>query len=257
MWDKVENDQHPFLGHVQIPLGPLTELKAIKKWFTLTTLKNDELFATKQSKKNPNHPVIELVKSFSDNFPPTTERDHNFVGKSGVHNVICAFCKEVISGSLCVCSDCRTMVHQRCQDKGAATCGGYGQFRFTVDFTKFIALDLPNYTSILDLFKENDYYILSAMGKVSNYREEVARCLLRVLDNNYLDFLKTVIRKEIMEAESVQTLLRASSIGSKCLDTFMKVEGVAYLRHAIEGPLKILNFATKPFEVGFLSLYFF
>ena len=253
LWNKVSSDEvHPFLGHVTIPLGPLTDLKAIKKYFTLTTMKNDDFLSSRSKKAgHVGNAASDLVKSFAtDNFPPLTERDHNFVGKTGGANLgNCAFCNEAMNGHVCVCSECRTMCHVKCQDKLANTCGGFGVFRFTVDFTKFIALDLPNYEPILNLFKEDSYFILMVMGKVSNYRDEVSKALLRVFDDQYVNFLKVVLRKEILDAESAQTLFRASSLASKALDTFMKAEGQEYLKTVLEGPLNLLNFATKPYEV--------
>jgi hypothetical protein len=144
------------------------------------------------------------------------------------------------------------MCHSKCQEKVAATCGGYGVFSFTVDFTKFIALDLHNYESIIDLFKQESYYILNVMGKVSNYRVEVSKCLLNVFGNQYVEFLCDVLRKEILDAESAQTLFRASSLASKSMDTFMKEEeGLQYLKLVLEGPLNQLNVATESFEVYF------
>ena len=74
LWNKLHDEAHPFLGHVIIPLGPLTSIGAIKKYFTLTTIKSDDFLAYRCKKTGyVGNSASDLVKSFAtDNFPPLT-----------------------------------------------------------------------------------------------------------------------------------------------------------------------------------------
>ena len=125
------------------------------------------------------------------------------------------------------CVDCKLVFHTKCIESITPTCGGVGAIRLKMDISKTIVLDSTSYLTLLEVLQEEDFKIMTSLGKFSSAREDAAKCMIRILDVNdeSLKFVKAMIYQEIMTAESPTTLFRANSMASKALDVYMKHVG--------------------------------
>ena len=132
-----------------------------------------------------------------------------------------------------------------------------GTLKVKISSQTMVVFEKKVYAPLISLLKQDDFFILQLLGRVSNAREDVAKSLIRVFDSGYTEFVNKIIRMEIMQAPDSQTLFRANSMGSKALDIYMKHEGFKYLQSTIEDVLKLFLMSKKSFEVIFVLLDWF
>lgn len=154
-------------------------------------------------------------------------------------------------GNHAACSDCQIGCHQKCKELATNTCGGVGTLKLKIDITKSIIMESAHYADMLQTVMENNYCVLMLFGKISNGREDAARCMLRIMQNEYHNFVKSIVRQEIMNSDDSKTLFRGNSMASKGLDLYMKHIGTDYLKASIEEVLKIAVLSKKPVEVSY------
>ena len=175
---------------------------------------------------------------------------HNFSSKQA-QLTKCPQCSEFIQDDTEQhCTECGKSVHQKClKEMNSHSCGSKGAIRLRLYSVKFAALDLVNYFNLIMILKADNFILLRILGKVSPLREEAARCLIRIFNNSYVDFLAALLRSEIMEAPNTATLFRANSMASKALDVFMKNQGTEYLCETLQDILLSLIRMTDKFEL--------
>jgi hypothetical protein len=273
LWSQEENGPE-FLGHVTIPLAPVVAKGVVNRWYNLTCLENDSEFlscrtrrkaedekkskAAKELQKEDErrNKARDFVKSLhvssgsglSSGTFTVGERKHDLVEKSFVLSS-CFVCGGTMIGAQCYCTECNVNVHQKCGETMAATCGAVGTIRIKMTHQKLIAFPKSSYESLIDLLQKDEYFLLNLLGKVSNLREEVAKCTIRVFGDSFPDFLKIIVRQEIIQSPDSKTLFRANSMASKALDVYMKHVGFEYLQGTIENVLKLFVMSKKGFEV--------
>jgi hypothetical protein len=155
----------------------------------------------------------------------------------------------MMMGAHLSCQDCSLVCHQKCKDQIPPTCGGMGAIRLKLDLIRSYVMEFSYYQTLLEHLRKENYKALIVLGKVSNSREEAAKCLIRIENENYLTFVKSVVWQEIQASDSVATLFRANSMATKALDVYMKHVGGDYLRNTLEDVLKCVILFKKPFEL--------
>lgn len=246
-----------FLGHCTIPLGPVICKKMTNRWYSLALDEDSDLIqlpskrlsrkATEEEKRNKTREFAKNIqKNSSDTVHP--KKPHTYVDKNYAL-VSCAHCSTMMIGAHSSCMECHIAVHNKCQDLMAPTCGSMGAIRLSINFTKLIVLESETYKDMVSVLKENDFQLLNVLGKFSQYREEVARCMIRIMDDTASEFVRSCIRQEIMASDDPKTLFRANSMASKSLDVYMKHVGTDYLRQTLENVLKLVVISKKPFEM--------
>lgn len=181
------------------------------------------------------------------------ERRHEFAEKSYVLSS-CFVCGGTMIGAHCYCLECNVNVHQKCGETMPATCGALGTIRVKIVHQKFIAFAKSSYANLIELLQRDEYFLLNFLGKTSSYREEVAKCTIRIFGDSFQDFVKNVIKQEINQSSDSKTLFRANSMASKALDVYMKHVGFDYLQGTVENVLKLFVMSKKGFEVCRYSL---
>ncbi|KAJ3359166.1 hypothetical protein HDU91_004993, partial [Kappamyces sp. JEL0680] len=260
LWNQdqtIESGTPTFLGHCCIPLGPVITKKTVHRWYSLRTLEDDaDLIQTKKTHKKSSteddrrNKTRDFVKALhlSKSGEAIMQREHKLQDKTfALGN--CSICNTIMMGVHLYCSECHIGLHQKCQEQSTPTCGGVGAIRLKVEFTKTIVLQQSYYDPVIDILKQDNYQLLILLGKVSSYREDVARCMIRILGLQSAGFVSSVIKQEIMGHDDPKTLFRANSMASKALDVFMKIEGGEYLKATLEDVLKLIVYSKKPFEL--------
>jgi hypothetical protein len=108
-----------------------------------------------------------------------------------------------------------------------------GAIRLKLEHSKLIIFQPVVYADMLNVLKENEYHLLVLLGKSCNTREDVAKCMIRILEDgsSALDFVRSVVKQEINGSDDYKTLFRANSMATKALDVYMKHvgTGIPYL----------------------------
>ena len=255
-WNETIVGNQEFLGHCFLSLSMFLFQNKLKSWFPLRPLPDDSILENKmktlkkKTLEDNVHPVKTLLKSFSSPLSSVFPQNHHHffpLPMSVPSN--CSQCSEVIHDNGQFCQDCLSCIHSRCKDDVIACCGSVGAIKLSLNFVKQTALGVSEYQYVIQLLKEQNYEILNVLGRISNQREEVAKCLLRIFDSHYLDFLKTILREEILASSDTATLFRANSIGSKAIDVFMKFVGQQYLASVLESLLQEYGASPDSFEL--------
>ncbi|KAJ3268157.1 hypothetical protein HDV01_003370 [Terramyces sp. JEL0728] len=223
-----------FIGHVTIPLAPVVAKKQTNRWYSLNPLDLETELPNKAS-KNRKKSITEgekrsrpreFVKNLHDKEKtvPQTQKAHHFVEKTFALQS-CSLCNSTMIGTHLSCTECGIGCHQKCKDSITPTCGGLGAIRLKIEITKTLILPYENYDNVVTLLGENNYQILIYLGKVSSYREEAAKCLIKIYDEDFHSFVKSIIKQEIEQSgiyflttDDAKTLFRANSMASKSLD---------------------------------------
>ncbi len=246
-----------FLGHCVIPLGPIIVKKKVSRWYHLSTLANDTKLLPSKSKKDKKHHqddgynrARDFVKDFqqAEGEGAVLQQVHRFVDKTyALGN--CSICSKNMMGTQLNCSVCGMGCHQKCQENAPSICGGVGAIRLKIEFSKCIILPQNYYSTVIECLKKDNFQILIMIGKVSSFREEIAKCFISIMDFKSSEFVASVVKQEIMGHDEPKTLFRANSMASKALDIFMKTEGADYLRNTLEDVLRLIIYSKKPFEL--------
>ncbi|KAJ3321149.1 hypothetical protein HDV06_004602 [Boothiomyces sp. JEL0866] len=247
-----------FIGHVTIPLAPVITKKQTNRWYALNPLDLESELPTKSSKSRKKSITEgekrsrprEFVKSLHDKekIIPRTQKPHHFVEKTFALQS-CSNCSSTMIGTHLSCTECGVGCHQKCKDSLAPTCGGLGALRLKIDITKMLILPYENYDNMISLLGENDYQILIYLGKVSSFREEAAKCLIKIYDEDFHGLVKSIIKQEIEQSDDAKTLFRANSMASKALDVYMKYVATDFLRATLEDVLRAIIMSKLPVEL--------
>ena len=79
---------------------------------------------------------------------------------------------------------------------------------------------------------DDEWIIAYLLGQVSQEREACAYNFIKIYESNgqIINCIISLIKREVASAESVGTLFRANSMGSKIVDAYMKTVGMQYLK---------------------------
>ncbi|KAI8925275.1 hypothetical protein BC831DRAFT_461732 [Entophlyctis helioformis] len=271
LWDQStsESDFTGFLGQVAIPLKTVILRQRTERWYSLNPMPSDSTgpgtlerrvrarkrSLTEEEKRNRPRELVKSLHLMDSNASPQGRKAHQFV-EAGMTFSACAHCNGVLIGTHLQCSDCSMVCHQKCKDSVVPICGGVGALRLRIRISDTIVLPLEMYKDFVNILQEDDYLVPCILGKVSQDREDAARCMIRLFESNgtVVRFLKACIAQEISQASDAKTLFRANSMASKAVDVFMKHVGLNYLKAALEAPLREIVQSNKSAELDPLKI---
>ena len=247
------------MGQCSVSVGSfLQESKHTDKaWFNLSAPCDDSVLLPlnkKLAKKTLGLGKIthKLIKKFhhtiADELYPN--KFHRLIKKEcGNDKVYCIQCNDLIEENIMCCKECFITVHPQCQDDLQPTCGSQGAIKISLKVSRILALEYAHYIDVIQVLKKEKYLILRQVGKTSNLREDVAKCLIRVFNGTFVQFVCGILRQEIIESANIETLFRANSMGSKALDVYMKNVAGSYLQEVFLNVLKKIVQSNDPFEL--------
>lgn len=82
-------------------------------------------------------------------------------------------------------------------------------------------------------------------------REDAAKAMIHTFDlmNKVEQFLKDILRNEVLSATETHTLFRGNSMASKAVDVYMKYVGLGYMKETIGPVMKLILTSNKNCEV--------
>lgn len=279
---ETESKSCVFLGNVTIPLSNVILYQTTTRSYQLTSICDDsdlndsrrkevnsglksnlkdeklspvELEFNQHTSKEPIKKYREFAKIIQQNeYSDLCHRSHILSEKTFAGSN-CHQCLSMMVGTQYACSECKFVVHKNCLLNVDPLCGSKGSLRLKMELTKTVVFEVNQYLPLLRLLVEDNFNLLVSFGRFSNSREEIARKFLKILNpKDRLEFVKRVVEQETLRSEDSKTLFRANSLGTKALDVFMKLIGTEYLKHNLEGMIKLVVSSPIPFEIDPLRI---
>jgi hypothetical protein len=126
-----------------------------------------------------------------------------------------------------------------------------GDVRVTLKLNKVVVYPLEYYEPLIKfLFEEEGKRCVEVLEKTTigpELRNSISQTLVRIYEarNKAPSVLRTLISHEVDDAPDVETLFRANSIGSKAVDSYMKLVGFRYLQSVASDTVDELYSETK------------
>ena len=126
-----------------------------------------------------------------------------------------------------------------------------GDIRLVLKYTEEVVLPDIEYLELLDLLKEDNFSIIRALGKVTNEKEDVGRCISQVFEHTgkVEDLIICLTCDEVENTSDPEVLFRANSLATKTFDYYLKLIGLEYLHSVLENIIKDIYSSKKSCEL--------
>lgn len=208
-------------------LGAVAELKKMIEKFTKSN--PDDKSMTK-----PRMLAAALQSVETEAKSKSKKNIHKFSEMKFASTSYCAKCFEVIQpfDVESQCKECRVNCHTKCSVLMGKNCGQIPLLRLRLSYLAVPVYLMTKYEKMLDVISEDSYSLCTLFGFVIQEREDLARSIIRILDQRgkAVDFIKNLLNNEVQTSANVATLFRANSMASKAIDVYMKHVGMSYLK---------------------------
>eukprot|EP00040_Diaphanoeca_grandis_P035801 m.225988 g.225988 ORF g.225988 m.225988 type:complete len:925 (-) comp33476_c0_seq1:73-2847(-) len=116
-----------------------------------------------------------------------------------------------------------------------------GSMRLKATFINGVLLPLKDYAPLTTLLMDQSMVTALLLAEISKSKlNDLANNLVKVWipTGNVCQYLATLIEKEVSNEKKVATLFRGNSLGTKCMDQFMKIVAMPFLQKAVAVPVR-------------------